>query len=74
MSTREAKSARIDLGLELLMRRARPGVPLHQKDIAAWLGCSQALIYQIETSGLKRAANLLRFGRLQRVHRELRSA
>ena len=42
------KSARVDLGLALLARVAMPGVRYSYDEIAAFCGCTDAAIYQIE--------------------------
>ena len=48
------KTARIDLGLALLQRRCKPGEPLTHDDIAAWAGCSPALIHHIQRTALRK--------------------
>jgi hypothetical protein len=66
------KTLRVDLGLELLARRAIYGVPLTQDDIAAWCGCSRDAIYFAEKMALKKLATKLQFGREKTTGRELR--
>lgn len=48
------KSARIDLGLELLQYLARPGLRYSYEEIAAFCGCSQAAIYLEEKKALRK--------------------
>ena len=45
----------MDLGLALLQRRAVPGVPLTQQEIAAWAGCSKSTIWRIERRAIAKA-------------------
>jgi hypothetical protein len=49
-----AKTERIDLGLALLASAAPPHAKLSPADIAAWCGCSPALISGIEARALRR--------------------
>ncbi|WP_157837110.1 hypothetical protein [Geminisphaera colitermitum] len=48
------KRERMSLGLELLLMRARKGVPLSFHDIAAWCGCTKESVRLIEAKALKR--------------------
>lgn len=48
------RKTRTDIGLELLARYAKPGVPLTRDDIAAWCGCTQEAIRRIEVLALRR--------------------
>lgn len=48
------KKTRIDLGLDLARRQARPGVPMTRREIAAWCGCTDCAIYMIEQRALKK--------------------
>ncbi|MEI8312045.1 MAG: helix-turn-helix domain-containing protein, partial [Verrucomicrobiota bacterium] len=50
---------RMDLGLALLQRRAVPGVPLTQEEIAAWAGCSKSTIWRIERRAIAKAKRAL---------------
>jgi hypothetical protein len=61
------KTKRVDLGLELLARRCEFGQVLTYQEIAAWAGCTDAAIYQIE----KRALRKLRHARLAGVFKDL---
>jgi hypothetical protein len=65
------KSARVDLGLELLMRRAKHGVELTRQDIACWCGCSDAAIYLIERRARVKLRTVLQFGSCRGMHREI---
>lgn len=65
------KTARVDLGIELLMLRARRGVALSQDDMAVWLGCTPAAVYAMERRALKAIANKLRFADDCRLFAEL---
>ena len=49
----------MDLGLALLQRRAVPGVPLTQEEIAAWAGCSKSTVWRIEKAALSKAKKAL---------------
>jgi hypothetical protein len=49
----------IDLGLAILQALAIPGVPLAQKDIAAWCQCSHTNIQRIERRALQKLRNRL---------------
>ncbi len=66
-----AKTARINLGLELLMIAALPGRALTQEDIAAWCGCTKDAVYQLEREALKKLRARLIFGRACHFGREL---
>ena len=50
----KAKSVRIDLGLELLALRSRPGVAWSSYEIAAWAGCTNAAIQAIQARALRK--------------------
>lgn len=52
------RKVRTELGLELLMLRARSGVGLTQDDIAAWCGCTDVTIHQIEKAALRKLRNM----------------
>lgn len=54
MKNGETKTARIDLGLQLLQMAARPGVPLTRYDIAAWCDVTPNAILQIELSAIRK--------------------
>lgn len=69
----QAKTRRIDLGLELLARVTRPGHGHSLQDIAAWCGCTRDAILLTEQKALKKLRNRLRFGARCAVGRELRS-
>ena len=56
-----AKTARVDLGLALLSTVALPGVCYSRVEIAAWCGCTDAAIYNIEQVALKKIRNALLF-------------
>lgn len=48
------KRKRVDLGLDLLARRAMPGAAYSHTEIAAWCGCSAERIRQIERRALRK--------------------
>lgn len=54
-----AKRARIDLGLELLRVRSRPGEGHTLWEIAAWCGCSDAYIRAVEQRALRKVRRAL---------------
>lgn len=54
-----AKSQRIDLGIELLLRRCQRGHPKTCLEIAAWCGCSRSAIWQIESRAFRKVRKLL---------------
>jgi hypothetical protein len=56
VQTRLEKRARINLGLELMRRRAVPGVGYDLDEIAYWAGCSANAIFQIQLKALRRLA------------------
>ncbi len=66
-----AKTARVDLGLALLEVFRAPGETLSLRDIAAWCGCTDAGIYMIQVSAMKKLRNRLRFGRAAELGREI---
>lgn len=68
------RSARVDLGLELLARRALPGEPITRYDIAVWCGVTDAAIFMIERKALRKLANRFKFGGESRLGREVRAA
>lgn len=49
-----ARQARIALGLAVAEWHAQPGVPMSQDELAAFCGCTQQAIYQIERNALKK--------------------
>jgi hypothetical protein len=55
-----AKTERIDLGLALLSAVARPRATLSPVDIAAWCGCTPAMISSIEARALRRMREKVR--------------
>lgn len=55
-----AKTARIDLGLALLAAAAPPRAILSPVDIAAWCGCTPAMISSIEARALRRLREKVR--------------
>jgi transposase len=55
-----AKSERIDLGLALLSAAAPPRAMLSPADIAAWCGCTPAMISSIEARALRRMREKVR--------------
>jgi hypothetical protein len=55
-----AKTERIDLGLALLRAAAPPRVSFSQEDIAAWCGCTPAMIGSIEARALRRLRQKVR--------------
>jgi hypothetical protein len=57
-----AKTKRIDLGLDLLLALAPPRAALTQDDIAAWCGCTPAMIGSIEARALRRLREKVRVG------------
>lgn len=65
------KSSRIDLGLELLARRAMRGRTLTQHDLAAWCGCTRGAIYLIEKQAMKKLRTRLLFGRCRQMGKEI---
>jgi hypothetical protein len=52
---------RIDLGLAIAATHVTRGVGLTQREIAAYCGCSQQRIFQIEQRALRKLRNRLRF-------------
>jgi hypothetical protein len=57
---RGAKTKRIDLGLALLSSLAPPRAALTTIDIAAWCGCTPAMISSIEARALRRLREKVR--------------
>jgi hypothetical protein len=55
-----AKTARIDLGLALLAAVTPPRAMLSPVDIAAWCGCTPAMISSIEARALRRMREKVR--------------
>jgi len=55
-----AKTERIDLGLSLLSALAPPGAAFSPGDIAAWCGCTPAMITSIEARALRRLREKVR--------------
>lgn len=55
-----AKAARIDLGLAIARRHARPGVPMSLCQLAEFCGCTDARIQQIEKAALRKVRLRLR--------------
>jgi hypothetical protein len=55
-----AKTERIDLGLALLSSLAPPRAALTPIDIAAWCGCTPAMISSIEARALRRMREKVR--------------
>jgi transposase len=55
-----AKTERIDLGLALLSAAAPPRTMLSPADIAAWCGCTPAMISSIEARALRRMREKVR--------------
>jgi hypothetical protein len=55
-----AKTERIDLGLALLSALAPPRAALTTIDIAAWCGCTPAMISVIEARALRRMKEKVR--------------
>ena len=55
-----AKTERIDLGLALLSVAAPPRTMLSPADIAAWCGCTPAMISSIEARALRRMREKVR--------------
>lgn len=53
------KSARVDLGLELLRMAVKPGEELSRTDLAAWCGCSNTAIEKIERNAINKIRNKL---------------
>jgi hypothetical protein len=50
----KGKSARMDLGLELLRLATLPGAAWKPTEIAAWCGCSNEAIRMIERRALRK--------------------
>ena len=65
------KTARIDVGLALLSIAREPGASFTRYDIAAWAGCTNAMIYLIEKRALKKLANSVQFGRSRGLREEV---
>lgn len=65
------KSVRVDLGLALLMVVRKPHRRLTTTDIAAWCGCTNTAIDNIQHRALKKLRNHLLFGRGRAAGREL---
>ena len=59
--TGKHKSARVELGLTLLSRIAVPGVCYTYDEIAAWAGCTETAVWNIERRALLKLRNRLRF-------------
>jgi hypothetical protein len=55
-----AKTERIDLGLALLAAAAPPRATLSAVEIAAWCGCTPAMISSIEARALRRMREKVR--------------
>jgi transposase len=55
-----AKTARIDLGLAVLSAVVPPRAMLSPADIAAWCGCTPAMISSIEARALRRMREKVR--------------
>jgi transposase len=55
-----AKSKRIDLGLAVLAAVAPPRAMFSPADIAAWCGCTPAMISSIEARALRRMKEKVR--------------
>jgi transposase len=55
-----AKAERIDLGLALLAAAAPPRAMFSPADIAAWCGCTPAMISSIEARALRRMREKVR--------------
>jgi len=55
-----AKTDRIDLGLAILSAVTPPRVPLSPKEIAAWCGCTPAMITSIEARAWRRLRQKVR--------------
>ncbi|ACB76662.1 hypothetical protein [Opitutus terrae] len=66
-----AKTARIDLGLQLLQLAAKPGTSFTLHEIALWCGCTRDAVLLIEQKALKKVRTRIRFGRDSKLFREL---
>lgn len=55
-----AKTARVDLGLDLLAARFKPGQNFTLEEIAAWCDCSRQAIQAMENSAIKKIRTRLR--------------
>lgn len=55
----KAKSERIALGLELMSMSAKRGVEYTPTEIAAWCGCSDSAIQDIERTALRKLTQKL---------------
>ena len=64
------KINRTDLGLTLLQRVAISGVCYSREEIAAWCGCTDGAILQIEQKAIKKLSNALQF-RFKDLRRDL---
>jgi len=53
------KATRIDLGLDILRTKARPGVPMTLYEIAAWAGCTIESIRKVEQQAFDKLRPLL---------------
>lgn len=49
-----AKADRINLGLHLLCRRSKPGVPNSVEDIAIWCGCTHQQVTLMYASAMRK--------------------
>lgn len=65
------KSARLDLGLALLQIALKSNRTLTCYDIAAWCGCTNVAIQNIERRALQKVRNHLLFGRGRAAGKEL---
>lgn len=59
MSSR-SKTAEVNLGLELAMRHATPGMRMTRKDIASFCGCRVSAIEQMEQKALHKLYDRLK--------------
>ncbi len=60
-----SKSDRIDLGLGILDACREPGKCYTQEEIAAWAGCSEAAVGQIEAKALAKLRRALQRAKVE---------
>lgn len=65
------RTARVDLGLQLLSIARRPGTTFTLQEIAVWCGCGREAVRIIEQRALMKLHHRLRFGRHRQVWKEL---
>lgn len=59
-----ARKDRVDLGLELAMMHAKPGVPMTQEALAEFLGVTKQAVSLMERSALRKMRHSSRLSQL----------